>query len=321
MGGPGPIQEAVLAPPAMAYRPVERPLPTALPPGGARHIVVRPGQSVGGLARDYHVTKHAIIAANHLQPPYKVEIGQHLAIPGAGAAPALHEAALHEPGGHEAVLRDAAPGPEARDKPAARPIREAHRGPEIIPLDQPAPSRPASHPAKPAEPHEAAGTLRPPAEHDADAEIAGAPPGPKLPHGGRMPWPVSGHVLASYGSEPGGGRNDGINIAAPKGAPVRAVEAGVVAYAGNELRGYGNLVLIKHPDGLISAYAHCEELLVKKGQQVKPGQVIAKVGATGGVDRPQLHFELRRGERAVDPRQFLAAPAPRAGRTAPAEEG
>ena len=104
----------------------------------------------------------------------------------------------------------------------------------------------------------------------------------------------------------GGGRNDGINIAAPRGTPVRAVEGGVVAYSGNELRGYGNLVLIKHPDGFISAYAHCEELLVKRGQHVKAGQVIAKVGATGGVGRPQLHFELRRGENPVDPKKFLA---------------
>ena len=86
------------------------------------------------------------------------------------------------------------------------------------------------------------------------------------------------------------------------------VTAGTVAYAGNELRGYGNLVLIKHADGWISAYAHCDELLVKKGDQVYRGKAIAKVGATGSnVSEPQLHFELRRGNRPVDPRQFLAA--------------
>ena len=102
-----------------------------------------------------------------------------------------------------------------------------------------------------------------------------------------------------------GRRNDGINIAAPRGAPVRAVDGGIVAYAGNQLRGYGNLVLIKHPDGLISAYAHCEQLLVQRGEHVARGQVIAKVGETGGVAQPQLHFELRQGDRAVDPRRFL----------------
>jgi len=110
----------------------------------------------------------------------------------------------------------------------------------------------------------------------------------------------------------GGAHNDGLNIAAPKGTPVAAIDGGTVAYAGNELRGYGNLVLIKHSNGLISAYAHCEELLVKRGDSVNRGQVIARVGATGGVSEPQLHFELRRGKKPVDPREFLA-PAPSAG--------
>ena len=117
--------------------------------------------------------------------------------------------------------------------------------------------------------------------------------------------------MAGYGVAAGGAHNDGINIAAPKGAPVAAIDGGVVAYAGNELRGYGNLVLVKHPSGWISAYAHCEELLVKKGDKVSPGQTIARVGATGGVTEPQLHFELRRGKKAVDPREFLT-PAPSA---------
>ena len=88
---------------------------------------------------------------------------------------------------------------------------------------------------------------------------------------------------------------------------MQAADAGVVAYAGNELRGYGNLILIKHADGWISAYGHCDELLVKKGDQVNRGKVIAKVGATGNVSEPQLYFELRRGKQPVDPRQFLAA--------------
>ena len=123
---------------------------------------------------------------------------------------------------------------------------------------------------------------------------------------------MHGRVLAGYGVTPSGSHNDGINIAAPRGAAVSAVDAGTVAYAGNELRGYGNLVLVKHANGWITAYAHCEELLVKRGDTVSRGQEIAKVGATGGVSEPQLHFELRRGKHAVDPREFLA-PAPSAG--------
>ena len=132
------------------------------------------------------------------------------------------------------------------------------------------------------------------------------------PHGGRFPWPVRGRVVAGYGIAAGGAHNDGINIAAARGTPVNAVDGGTFAYAGNELRGYGNLVLVKHANGWITAYAHCDELLVKRGDAVSRGQAIAKVGATGGVSEPQLHFELRRGKRAVDPREFLA-PAPSAG--------
>jgi murein DD-endopeptidase MepM/ murein hydrolase activator NlpD len=114
-------------------------------------------------------------------------------------------------------------------------------------------------------------------------------------------------MLASYGVAADGTHNDGINIAAPRGTSIEAVEAGIVAYAGNELRGYGNLVLVKHGNGWISAYAHCDELLVKKGDPVYRGKVIAKVGATGGVSEPQLHFELRQGKRPVDPRGYLGA--------------
>jgi murein DD-endopeptidase MepM/ murein hydrolase activator NlpD len=125
-------------------------------------------------------------------------------------------------------------------------------------------------------------------------------------------WPVRGRVLASYGPGPDGTHNDGINIGAPRGAAVQAVDAGVVAYTGNELRGYGNLVLVKHANGWISAYAHCDQLLVKRGEKVTRGQVIARVGSTGNVGEPQLHFELRHGHKAVDPQEFLA-PLPTAG--------
>ncbi len=118
-------------------------------------------------------------------------------------------------------------------------------------------------------------------------------------------------MLENYGAGPDGTHNDGINIAAARGAPVQAADAGVVAYAGNELRGYGNLILIKHPNGWISAYAHCDLILVKTGQKVARGQVIARVGSTGNVSEPQLHFELRRGKHPVDPRDYLA-PSPTA---------
>ncbi len=121
-------------------------------------------------------------------------------------------------------------------------------------------------------------------------------------------WPVNGDVISEFGAKGSGLVNDGINIAAARGTPVRAAEGGVVAYAGNELRGFGNMLLIKHPDGWVTAYAHTEELLVNRGERVGKGQVIARVGATGSVSRPQLHFEMRQGKKPVDPLQYLRRP-------------
>ena len=122
---------------------------------------------------------------------------------------------------------------------------------------------------------------------------------------GKFLWPVNGKLVSLFGVKEGGQHNDGINIAAPLGTPVHAADNGVVAYAGNELRGFGNLLLIRHADGWVSAYAHCDALLVKRGDEVKRGQVIARVGQTGAVSSPQLHFELRKAGTAVDPTSEL----------------
>jgi murein DD-endopeptidase MepM/ murein hydrolase activator NlpD len=126
---------------------------------------------------------------------------------------------------------------------------------------------------------------------------------------GAMPsfrWPVRGRIIAGFGPRSNGVQNDGINLAVPEGTPIKAAEDGVVAYAGNELKGYGNLVLIRHADGYVSAYANASELLVKRGDTVKRGQVIARAGQTGNVTSPQLHFEIRKGSTPVDPAKYLS---------------
>jgi murein DD-endopeptidase MepM/ murein hydrolase activator NlpD len=120
-------------------------------------------------------------------------------------------------------------------------------------------------------------------------------------------WPVRGRVIEPFGRGGGGERNDGINIAAAEGTPIHAAAAGTVTYAGNELKGYGNLVLIKHSDGYVTAYAHAQSIQVARGDTVEKGQVIGTAGATGDVDRPQLHFEIRHGVQPVDPARFLVA--------------
>jgi murein DD-endopeptidase MepM/ murein hydrolase activator NlpD len=121
----------------------------------------------------------------------------------------------------------------------------------------------------------------------------------------KFQWPVQGKVISGFGVIGKGRKNDGINISAARGTTVKAADKGTVAYAGNELKGFGNLILIKHSDGWITAYAHNEKLLVKKGQTVLKGEKIATVGSTGGVNAPQLHFEVRAGKKAVNPKQYL----------------
>ncbi len=119
-------------------------------------------------------------------------------------------------------------------------------------------------------------------------------------------WPVHGRVIAAFGARPNGVQNDGINLAVPEGTPIKAADDGVVAYAGNELKGYGNLVLIRHANGYVSAYANASQLLVKRGDSIKRGQVIAHAGQTGNVTSPQLHFEIRKGSTPVDPTKYLS---------------
>ncbi len=142
-------------------------------------------------------------------------------------------------------------------------------------------------------------TVTPPAEPEADP--ATAEPSPRA----GFRWPLQGPMLAGYGPAGDGGHNDGINIGAPQGTPIVAADNGIVAYAGNELRGYGNLLLIRHADGWVTAYAHTDRILVAQGDRVQAGQTVATVGSSGAVSDPQLHFEIRRGSDSVDPLDHL----------------
>ncbi|HEY0900890.1 MAG TPA: LysM peptidoglycan-binding domain-containing M23 family metallopeptidase [Micavibrio sp.] len=123
--------------------------------------------------------------------------------------------------------------------------------------------------------------------------------------GSKFIWPVDGPIISTYGKKADGRSNDGVNISAAKGTKVVAAENGVVAYAGDELAGYGNLVLIRHADKWMTAYGHLDGMVVTKGATVTRGQAIGTVGQTGSVDRPQLHFEVRRGTEALNPEPYL----------------
>lgn len=122
---------------------------------------------------------------------------------------------------------------------------------------------------------------------------------------GRFIVPVKGRIISTFGSKENGIHNDGINIAVPEGTDVKVAENGVVVYAGNELAGYGNLMLVRHADGFVTAYAHTSQFSVSTGQKVKRGDVIAKSGRSGNVDTPQIHFEIRQGARALNPQKLI----------------
>ena len=285
-----------------------------------RQYVARPGDTLADIARRFGVDASSLAAANGIGPPYGVESGQALVLPGAietaarlpVGEPAPH--ALRSPAasstagrspGSQPVVAEAAAGPPPTASALRRPAPAAVPG--AVP---PASLQPSSAVPLPVAPRVAA-TSVPAPRTEPEARVAALvpPPAAAAPAAGVFAWPVQGSVLTAFGPGPNGTQNDGINIAAPLGTPVRAAAPGTVAYAGNELRGYGNLVLVKHPGGWITAYAHCQTLLVRRGDSVARGQIIARVGATGAVGAPQLHFELRRGTRAVDPAGYLPAAA------------
>jgi murein DD-endopeptidase MepM/ murein hydrolase activator NlpD len=176
------------------------------------------------------------------------------------------------------------------------------------PITAPVPSR-VEEPSEPESPaslrpeprkHVVQPYIAPPEETAPVAEPAGTSPE-------HFSWPVKGKILAAFGPKRGGVYNDGINIAAPVGTNVKAAADGVVIYAGDGLEGYGNLVIVKHSGGWITSYAHNREILVKRGTKVRRGQVLAKVGETGRVSKPQLHFGLRHGRKVMDPLQYLSS--------------
>ncbi|AIL65504.1 Murein hydrolase activator NlpD precursor [Rickettsiales bacterium Ac37b] len=118
-------------------------------------------------------------------------------------------------------------------------------------------------------------------------------------------WPLQGKVISTFGVKGKGIKNDGINIASPEGTKIKAISGGQVLYAGNELRGYGNLLIIKQPDGTLVAYAHQKNIIVKKGDTIKQGEIIGYVGMTGNVSTPQLHLAIRKNKKPVNPLDYL----------------
>ncbi len=344
--GPG-VSRPAVAPgpiPAVAPGPIPGPIkieplslaaPEAVPPAVAgrappREHVVLPGETVYSIARRYNVSTADLMRANAILPAFAIKTGQRLVLPnGGGATPAVTEVAQAMPDAVRAeplapvVLNPPAPpAPVVLIPPPAMPA--AQDAPPVQPVAAAAPSSPSpAIPdlayAPPIAQRSGDGSPERASERTTGHTASLATPSlatstPPTRAGRTFQWPVKGRIISDYGSKGRGLRNDGINIAAPRGTPVLAAENGVVAYTGNELKGFGNLILIRHADGWVTAYAHNEALLVQRGETVRRGQPIARVGMTGNVREPQLHFELRRSRAAVDPAPHLDAEPGRAER-------
>ena len=299
---------------------------------GGTAITVGSGETVGTIARRYGVPASAIIQANNLRAPATIHSGQQLVIPryqgshapgmkvaSAAATPPTGSSAVHVVAPRETLskisrlygksVRELAKAnnisPNARlnvgDRLAIPGVRTSAAGSQSTPAVAESAPAPAAAPSS-AEPPQSASVFKQVepsmTEGAKNAEETGSLP--------KFRWPANGRVITAFGPTTNGQQNDGINIAVPENTPVKAAEDGVVAYAGNELKGYGNLVLVRHPNGYVTAYAHAKELLVKRGDQVKRGQVIARSGQSGNVNAPQLHFEIRKGAAPVDPTKFLS---------------
>lgn len=285
---------------------------------GANAVKVGPGDTVYALSRRHRVPVPAIIRANNLKPPYLLNVGQRIVLPRGkqhkiGPGDTLYSIAQsYDVGLYElARLNDIGPPYTARLGATLVIPESEEKQPAPTAKAAPTPPPPAPKPAPTPAPVKK--TPRPDSEVSPSGQIVLLPPTkPPVPvpppparSGSGFIWPVKGTVISNFGAKKGGLRNDGINIRASRGTPIFAAENGVVAYAGNEIRGFGNLLLIKHTDGYITAYAHGDKLLVSRGQKVKRGQHIATVGSTGSVGEPQLHFEVRKGRRPQDPKKYL----------------
>lgn len=259
---------------------------------GNRYTVQR-GDTLSGIADRCGVRWLDLAAENSISAPYTLRDGQVLVMPGGARTYVVrrgdnlyriavsHGMSLQELASINGIPAPYTihPGQELQLSGTARPVQAASTTPPPTPSQRPAQQTPPP-----------AAVQQPPAQ-----PAAGAP---------QFRWPHGGQVIANFGSQPGGRRNDGIRIAANVGEPVRAAAAGEVVYAGNELQGYGELVLLRHGDW-VTAYAHNSVLRVSVGQQVEAGAVIAEAGSSGSANRVQVHFEIRRGVTPVDPMQYL----------------
>jgi len=267
-------------------------------------VIVQKGDTVYAISRKHDVSVRGLIERNALKPPFHLKIGQRLYLPQGPVHVVQPGDTLYSVSRHYRTdvytlaktnnLKSPftlTPGQRLKI-PNSGNLTTASKNLDVPPrVNAEVTTKPKNK-----------STMQAKAEPRLNRK---AIPKPAPRSSSRFAWPIKGRVISGFGTKRDGLRNDGINISAKRGAPVKAAENGVVAYSGNELRGFGNMILVKHSGGWITAYAHVEKILVKRGQKVTRGQSIASVGSSGGVVTPQLHFEIRRGMNPVNPNGFL----------------
>ena len=256
---------------------------------GGSMVTLADGETIGALSNRYGVPEDAIRGANGLTAKAKPPRGAKLVIPvyvaDGGLVPTK---AKPEPATKTASLAATAPVEAQAQAQAQAP------SPAVKPTSKKTAVTEASTPAQVAALETTSPVVAPePAESSKVANNAG------------FRWPARGRVIQAFGDK-NGVKSTGINISLPQGTPIKAAEAGTVAYAGSEVKGFGNLVMIRHPDGWVSVYGNNSEIKVKRGDEIKRGQIIALSGQSGDVSAPQLHFELRKGSVPVDPAEHLS---------------
>lgn len=271
---PAPAAVQVASKPAPLGTPAPSPSLVSVPSNAYVHVI-ESGESLYTIARRYDVTAQAIIQANGFSSPDKIYVGQKIVIPG---RPDL----LASKGPAKPVVGD--------DTSAAPTPQLASIEPNV---GTPIPSKAAIETDTPVTTASVPQQAVPAAQQPAVQPITND----------KFRWPVSGRVITDFANSKG----TGINIEAPEGAAIRAAENGQVIYVGSGVEGYGNLILVRHPNGYVSAYAHLKDTRVQKGDTVNRGDQIGTAGMTGSVSRPQLHFELRKGATPVDPLPLLAS--------------
>lgn len=292
-------------------------------------VRVMPGDTMGVISRRHGVPVQAILAANNLTSANNLRVGQSLRIPASVATPsnfaALSPETPAQPSVADMAMRPARTIPQV-DAPqkAVLPRQAIERhgemivSPRMTSLAQPAlkpqgfaanvanlPMSGMGGPLLAAKPKQVAAI-------DPGASVISTPGASATPGQpgdftatNTFIWPVSGRLLSSFGEMENGFANDGVNIEVTEGVGIKASDNGVVIYSGNQLARFGKLLLIKHSNGFVTAYAHNAKLLVQKGDKVRQGQIIAKGGRTAEVNKPQIHFEIRRGDKPVDPKRYV----------------